>query len=208
MLTLRTTLGLVVLLAGAGAADAADAPAAGSLRGTDAFQSIQDPQQRSVALFEEAGKVIQHPRCVNCHPVSRRPIQGAGAEAHPHMPPVNGGPDGHGVPGLPCASCHTKGNVTINVGDLRTVPGNPKWGLAPAEMAWEGKSLGQICQQIKDPARNGGKDMAALHHHMAADELVAWGWKPGEGRQPAPGTQKAFGELIKAWIDSGAHCPA
>ena len=28
-----------------------------------------------------------------------------------------------------------------------------------------------ICEQIKDPARNGGKDMAALLHHMAEDSL-------------------------------------
>jgi hypothetical protein len=31
------------------------------------------------------------------------------------------------------------------------VPGNPKWALAPAEMAWRGKSLGEICRQIQDP---------------------------------------------------------
>ena len=43
---------------------------------------------------------------------------------------------------------------------------------------------------------------------MAHDELVGWGWSPGEGRTPAPGTQQQFGELIRAWIDSGAACPA
>jgi len=32
------------------------------------FDSISDRGQRSVALFEEAGKVIQNPRCMNCHP--------------------------------------------------------------------------------------------------------------------------------------------
>jgi hypothetical protein len=74
-------------------------------------------------------------------------------------------------------------------------------------MAWEGKSLGQICEQIKDPARNGGKDLAALHEHMAHDSLVGWGWTPGDGREPAPGTQAVFGEIIKAWIDTGAVCP-
>jgi hypothetical protein len=42
---------------------------------------------------------------------------------------------------------------------------------------------------------------------MAHDELVAWGWNPGAGRQPAPGNQKQFGEIIKAWIDAGAECP-
>ena len=30
---------------------------------------------------------------------------------------------------------------------------------------------------------------------------------PGEGRDPAPGTQAQLGELMQAWIDSGAECP-
>lgn len=81
------------------------------------------------------------------------------------------------------------------------------WHLAPIEMAWQGKTLGQICEQIKDPARNGNKDMAALVRHMAEDSLVGWGWSPGAGRTPVPGTQAEFGGLIKAWAEAGAHCP-
>jgi hypothetical protein len=75
-------------------------------------------------------------------------------------------------------------------------------------MAWVGKSLGEICEQIKDPKRNGGKTMDELIHHMAEDSLVGWGWHPGAGRIPAPGTQAEFGALIKAWVDTGAACPA
>jgi hypothetical protein len=41
----------------------------------------------------------------------------------------------------------------------------------------------------------------------AHDDLVAWAWRPGEGREPAPGTQELFGQLIQAWIDTGAQCP-
>jgi hypothetical protein len=74
-------------------------------------------------------------------------------------------------------------------------------------MAWMGKSLGEICEQIKDPKRNGGKSMDEIVLHMAEDTLVGWGWSPGAGREPAPGTQKEFGELIKAWADAGATCP-
>jgi hypothetical protein len=54
-------------------------------------------------------------------------------------------------------------------------------------MAWQGKSLTEICQQIKDPKRNGNKTLEMLHEHMADDELVGWGWMPGVGRDPAPG---------------------
>jgi hypothetical protein len=79
--------------------------------------------------------------------------------------------------------------------------------LAPIEMAWEGKSVGDICQQVKDRDRNGGRDLALLQAHVAKDDLIAWGWNPGAGRDPAPGTQDLAGQLIQAWIDTGAQCP-
>lgn len=172
-----------------------------SLRPVSAFASIADQRARALALFEEAGKVLQHPRCVNCHPAGNRPSQTDGMR--PHRPHVVRGADGHGAVGMRCDTCHGKANF-----DPARVPGEPQWHLAPASMAWEGRSLGQICEQIKDPARNGGKDMAALLHHMAQDGLVGWAWSPGSGRAPAPGTQAGFGELLRAWADAGAHCPA
>jgi hypothetical protein len=48
----------------------------------------------------------------------------------------------------------------------------------------------------------------ALVRHLAEDSLVGWGWSPGPGRQPAPGTQAEFGALIRAWAETGAHCPS
>ena len=121
----------------------------------------------------------------------------------PHQPLVVRGASGHGMPGMACGTCHGQANY-----DGARVPGHPQWHLAPLAMAWEGRSLGQICEQIKDPARNGGKDMQALLHHMAEDSLVGWGWTPGPGRDPAPGTQAGFGRLLQAWAEAGAHCPA
>ncbi|CAM4524057.1 hypothetical protein MYXA107069_27225 [Myxococcus xanthus] len=47
-----------------------------------------------------------------------------------------------------------------------------------------------------------------MRHHMAEDVLVGWGWDPGPGLEPVPGTQRALGELIRAWIDTGAACPS
>jgi hypothetical protein len=43
---------------------------------------------------------------------------------------------------------------------------------------------------------------------MSGDSLVGWAWPPGKGRTPAPGTQAEFGALMRAWADSGAHCPS
>lgn len=183
----------------------AEAHARGALRPVSDFASISDRNARSIALFEEAGKVITHPRCTNCHPVST-PSQGD--ERRPHMPAVSFGEAGMGAAGMPCVSCHTAKNVWVGGVQTVTVPGNPRWSLAPKEMAWQGKSLGDICRQLKDTRRNGGKTMDEMVEHMAHDDLIAWGWDPGEGRTPAPGTQAQFGELIKAWVDTGAACPS
>jgi hypothetical protein len=162
----------------------------------------------SRALFTEAAKVIMNPRCMNCHPASDRPTQGN--DMHPHLPQVTRGADGGGVPGNTCGACHMDRNVPIFAGQqtsFQSMPGHQRWGLAPIAMAWEGKSMGEICRQIKDPQRNGGRDLALLHEHVAHDDLVGWAWKPGPGRDPAPGTQEQLGELVQAWIDSGAECP-
>lgn len=173
-----------------------------TLKSVASFANIHDDNQRSLALFEEAGKVIESPRCQNCHPATERPTQTNAMR--PHQPPVIRGAAGMGPPGgLSCDTCHHDANF-----DAARVPGNPQWHLAPAEMAWQGRTLGQICTQIKDPARNGGKDLPALVKHMAEDSLVGWAWSPGADRTPAPGTQKAFGALIKAWVAAGAACPA
>ena len=75
-------------------------------------------------------------------------------------------------------------------------------------MAWQGKSLREICAQLKDPARNGGMSLEKLSHHMATDPVVAWGFQPGDGRDPSPGTQAQLAALIDAWIATGAQCPA
>ncbi|MGH8222773.1 MAG: Isoquinoline 1-oxidoreductase subunit [Woeseiaceae bacterium] len=171
-----------------------------TLRPVSAFASIANKQERSLALFQEAGKVILHPRCVNCHPRNDRPLQTDAGR--PHQPLVVRGADGHGAPGMECSTCHHDANF-----DPARVPGHPRWHLAPLSMAWQGKLLGPVCEQIKDPARNGNMDLNAIAHHMAEDSLVGTAWNPGAGRTPAPGTQAEFGALIRAWIDAGAACP-
>ena len=182
------------------AAAAASAPRA-ELRSVESFAEIKDKKARSQALFVEAGKVIMSPRCLNCHPNGDRPSQGE--DMHPHLPLVVRGPDDKGATALRCMTCHQGANF-----DTAGVPGHPLWHLAPKSMAWQTKSLAQICTQIKDRKRNGDKSLAQIAEHMGHDSLVGWGWNPGGNRTPAPGTQKQLGELIEAWIASGASCPA
>lgn len=197
---LGATIGSPILLQGQAQPAAARTPAK-TLRPVSAFASIRDAEARAVALFKEAGKVLQHPRCLNCHPSGERPLQTDAMR--PHEPLVVRGEDGHGAPVMGCNTCHHRDNY-----NPAHVPGHPQWHLAPLEMAWVGKSLSQICEQLKDPARNGGKSLAAVVQHSAEDSLVGWGWSPGVGRTAAPGTQQRFGELMRAWADAGAHCPA
>jgi hypothetical protein len=176
------------------------APPSATLAAPQSFESISDMATRSAALFTEAGKALTSPRCVNCHPAGDRPLQG---ETHRlHQPPVARGPDGFGTASLRCASCHQNANY-----DAAGMPGHPHWHLAPREMAWQDKTLPEICAQIKDPARNGGRTLQQILTHIADDSLVGWAWAPGVGRQPAPGTQEELGALIKAWIETGASCP-
>ncbi len=178
----------------------------GTLKDPSAFVGISDSDSRSRALFLEAAKVIMSPRCMNCHPDSDSPTQGN--DMHVHMPPVTRGAGGVGVAGNTCAACHTARNYTLAAqASYHSIPGHIRWGMAPIEMAWQGKSVGDICRQLKDPDRNGGRSLSLLHDHLASDDLVAWAWQPGEGRDPAPGSQDMLGKLIQAWIDTGAVCP-
>ncbi len=196
-----TTLVGLVLLAGFASHAAFAQSTAAPLKSPADFASIADTPERSRALFAELGKVIKSPRCQNCHPVGQRPTQGD--DMHPHLPRLVRGIDDQGAIAMRCATCHQTANFAP-----AGVPGAPKWHMAPLAMAWQDKSLGQICEQIKDPQRNGKRSLAQIHDHMAHDELVGWGWHPGGSRTPAPGTQAQFGELVAAWIQTGAACPA
>jgi hypothetical protein len=198
---------LVIALPGGCAGSSPATPAvplravsAQELRTPQDFSGIAPRDERSRALFLEATRVMFHPRCINCHPNGDSPTQGDMGQRHD--PPVARGPDDHGVPGLECTSCHQDRNL-----ELQRVPGAPKWALAPLEMAWVGRTPRALCEQLKDPKRNGNKDLAHIVEHSGHDPLVAWGWAPGHGRVPAPGTQAGFGALMAAWVESGAECP-
>lgn len=184
-------------LALGGALPAFSAP---DLRGPEAFSGISDKGDRSRALFLEASKVMLHPRCKNCHPSGDSPTQGD--EGRLHDPPVARGDHDQGIPALKCGSCHQDRNL-----ELARVPGGSLWHLAPRSMAWAGRSPTAICEQLKDPHRNGGRALNEVVDHAAHDTQVGWAWHPGWGREPAPGTQERFGQLMAAWVETGAECP-
>ncbi|TCK28602.1 hypothetical protein EV667_2610 [Ancylobacter aquaticus] len=202
--SLIAVTGVAALALGMGMALLAPAPVSGAaadaLAPPASFAGITDEAKRSAALFTELGRVLTSPRCVNCHPVGDRPLQGDAQR--PHQPPVFRGEDGMGLASLRCTVCHQATNY-----DPARMPGHDPWFLAPREMAFEGRTLAQLCAQIKDRKTNGDRSLADLVHHIGDDGLVGWGWAPGPGRTPVPGTQKEAKALAQAWVDTGAACP-
>ena len=169
------------------------------------FMRISDTTERSLALWEEAFKVVGHPRCMNCHNIDGPVTQGDAMM--PHQPMIARGPDTFGNVGMKCSTCHGAENVDY-VGAQGSIPGHDPWHVAPIEMGWQGLSSGEICEKIKNTDTNGDRTLEEIWEHHAKDGLVGWAWEPGAGRTPAPGTQELFGELTRAWIDTGAVCPS
>lgn len=159
----------------------------------------------SLQLYKQMHAVLSHPRCVNCHPKDDTPKQGL--DGHVHSPPITRGPQDMGPPGLPCNACHNEANF-----DPARVPGAPNWHLAPASMAWEGKSAGELCRAMTDRNKNGNRTLQATVKHLTEDKLVAWGWQPGidvygKPREPVPMPKAEFDRIVTAWAKSGGACP-
>ena len=157
----------------------------------------------SRAAFLNVYRVLTSPRCQNCHPAGDAPLQGD--DSHAHLQNVKRGKDGHGVYGMRCDTCHQ----TANLPGAHMPPGNPKWALPSPEhkMVFAGRSAGELCRQLKDPKQTGGRSLEALLNHIANDDLVGWGWSPGEGRTLPPLSRSETVAQMKIWIEGGAACP-
>lgn len=161
------------------------------------------PGPEVLEAWETVYSVLQHPRCANCHPRDRRPTQGD--DRVPHAQFVEGGASGRGVPGLACAGCHRDSNL----GPAPLAPGAPGWRM-PSErlgLVFQGRSSGELCRQLRDPRRNGGRTPEALLEHGATDGFVLWGWNPGGGRTPVPVPHDEFLRALGTWIEGGCGCP-
>src|SRR6266404_3902194 len=157
----------------------------------------------SAKAFLEVHKVFTSPRCQNCHPSGDAPLQGD--DSHAHLQNVKRGKDGHGVSAMRCDTCHQ----TVNLAGAHMPPGSPKWALPPPaqKMVFVGRSPAQLCKQIKDPKQNGGRPLEKLLDHIANDDLVGWGWSPGDGRALPPLSREDTVAQMKLWIAGGAACP-
>ena len=168
--------------------------------GAQPTDASADAAARGRAGFATLYAVLQHPRCVNCHPAGDAPLQYD--DRRPHGQNITRRSERNG---LPCATCHRERNGTRP----GTPPGAPSWHLPPPEtpMVFEGRSPAELCAQLKDPRQTGNRDLAALREHVAHDALVGWGWDPGPGRTPVPVPRDRLVAAMTAWIDAGAPCP-
>jgi hypothetical protein len=177
---------------------------AGSIAGSIGTEAVvQRDDARARAAFLSIIPVLKHPRCLNCHANGDFPRQGD--DSHAHSQNIKRGPFGHGVSAQKCSACHQ----TQNVAGLNMPPGAPNWHLPPPNMPmiWEGKTPGQICLQTKDPKQNHARSVAAIVEHVTSDELVLWGWNPGDGRTPPPMSHDEFAAKFAEWARYGAACP-
>lgn len=155
----------------------------------------------SVAAFRVVQRVINHPRCMNCHTVSAWPTQGD--DQHKHTFNVSRGPDDRGASGMKCANCHQEKNLAAG-----NVPGAKDWHMAPVSMGWTGLSPSALCKALLDPAKNGGRSGGKVIEHMRADGRVLWAWAPGANRSVPPVGHDQFIKAAEAWINSGGQCPS
>jgi hypothetical protein len=152
------------------------------------------------AAFAVVYRVLQSPRCRNCHPAGDRPLQFD--DGRPHGQNISRRSEQNGVT---CATCHRARNGTRP----NTPPGAPHWHLPAADtpMVFEGKSPAALCAQLGDPAQTHGRDLLALVEHVDHDALVLWGWAPGPGRTPVPVPHDVFVAAMRTWALAGGPCP-
>ena len=197
----RSTRSLAIVLVLAGAAWLA----------ASSRSAAQEPEREAgLAAWEQVHSVLTHPRCINCHTATSYPQQGD--ERRRHFANVVRGPEGNGVPGLNCATCHQEANA-----DTTGAPGSHNWHLAPLSMAWQDRndqplSSAQICRVLTDRSKNHDMDGPALLKHHADDKLVGWAWEPGHDisgaeRTRPPLSREEFAEATRRWVDAGMPCP-
>jgi hypothetical protein len=154
--------------------------------------------------FVDVARVLQSPRCQNCHPAGDRPLQtDAGI---PHRFQISR----RSVDaGLPCGACHQERNSEA-LGIPGGPPGAPHWGLPPAAtpMIFEGRTPRALCLQLRDEAQTGGRDLGELLEHVRTDALVLWGFRPGGQRTRPPLSHDAFVTAFRTWVEAGGPCPA
>ncbi len=174
---------------------------------------LNEPEPGSISTaqglnsWQRIHAVVSHPRCANCH-VGDSPYpmwSGPSFErSQPHGMNIHAGASRMGAETLLCSTCHTKNTSEADHG----APGvDDVWRLAPVEAAWFGKSSIEICQQLRDPKRNGNRTYQEIASHLGHDVILHWAWEPGGQREPAPYSLQQHMDDILIWGVAGMPCP-
>ena len=184
----RLPMIIVSLLAAFSAGLQAEEQATDIEASTDEIVSLELGLEAWARIYE----VTSHPRCSNCHvgpsgtPMWSGPSFG---KTRPHGMNITAGESRIGAETLPCGTCHTYRSDGENPipHAAPQVPGI--WQLAPPSAHWFGRSSIEICNQLRDPRRNGGLSFVEIASHLNHDQVLQWAWNPGGDREAAPYTK-------------------
>ena len=162
-----------------------------------------------LAAWQKVYSVLTSPRCINCHTATNYPQQAD--DRHRHFANVIRGPEGKGVPGLNCISCHQLANA-----DSTGVPGGNNWHLAPLSMRWQDAndrplSSAAVCRAVTNRSKNNNLGGPALLKHHEEEPLVLWAWNPGRrpdgsARTLPPLSHAEFMAATRTWVEAGTPC--
>ena len=165
-------------------------------------------QDTGEAAWARIFEVASHPRCTNCH------VGGDGRPAWDnlgygpkrlHGMNIVAGESRIGAESIPCRACHI-GAAGDNAVPHAAPQVDDAWRLPPTELAWRGKSSAEICAQLRDPDTNDGFSPEELVEHVRTSVFVAYGFTPGAGRDPAPGTLADLTRDFEIWTAAGMPC--
>lgn len=167
--------------------------------------SLQD----GLSAWDRVYEVTSHPRCSNCHVgADNRPMWSGPSygKTRPHGMNINAGESRIGAETLVCSTCHALRETGINDVPHAAPQVAMNWQLAPVEAEWFGKSSTDVCNQLRDPERNGGRSLIELAQHLDHDLILHWAWEPGGGREMAPYSLQEHIDDILAWGTAGFPC--
>ena len=174
--------------------------AAGGSVGAEESGAAQAKAESGVRDFMVVAEVLLSPRCRNCHPAGDIPLNSDMGTLHA-MNVSRRSPKA----GLDCTACHRSENLQV----LNGPPGVPDWHMTSAEMPmiFEGRTAGELCKQLKDPAQTGNRKVEDVVEHMEHDKFVLWAWNPGPGRTTPPVSHGDLMKRVRGWVSAGAPCP-
>lgn len=180
---------------------------------TDALPPGSVSRAAGLRAWTRIEAVVTHPRCANCHVDARAiPIwtPAGEAESRAHGMNIHGGVSRIGAETIACSTCHLTSTLPNDPAPAPPRAGLP-WQLAPVEFLWYSESGAEICKQLSDPARNGGRDAIGLLDHLrhdaSLDGFIPRAWEPGEGRSKPPGTFEDHVKDMSEWAAAGQPCP-